>query len=211
LEPLRVIYKHERIVHGHVTSEHIVQLFDSTSSLTRTVADFLEQGRTEDGRLIVIARAAHWAETVLELETLGFPVADTIAQRQLMVFDAATTLAAFNRGGRIDRDLFNKAVGDVVRQQALYGPVRIYGEIVDLLAEQGRFADAEALEHLWNELAQECSLRLLCGYLSSRFTDPATAGAMHAICAAHTVVRSDPDDPVASWVLAERGSRFSTH
>lgn len=206
-----MIDKHERIVHGHVASEHIVQLFDSTDSLAGTVAEFLDRGRGGNARLLVIARAPHWAEIALRLESNGFPLTQTIAQRQLMVFDAATTLAAFHRGGRIDRDLFNKTVGDVVRRQAIYGPVRIYGEIVDLLAEQGLFAEAEALEHLWNDLSQECSLQLLCGYLSSRFTDPATAGALKRICSAHTGTRSHRNDAVASWVLAERGSRFSTH
>jgi MEDS: MEthanogen/methylotroph, DcmR Sensory domain len=206
-----VIYKHERIIHGNVASEHIVQLFDTTSSLATAVADFLGKGVAEDARLIVIARAPHWTESALQLEIGGVQVADMIAQRQLMVFDAATTLAGFYRNDRIDPDLFDKTVGDLIRQQALFGPLRIYGEIVDLLAERGLYAEAEALEHLWDGLSQECSLRLLCGYLSSRFTDPATASVMSSICAAHTSVRSSGDDPVASWVLAERGARCSTH
>ena len=206
-----MICEHERIVHGHVHSEHIVQLFDSTKTLAATVAGFLDDGRTNDARLQVIARAPHWTEIALQLDTLGFPVEDTIAERRLMVFDAATTLAGFRRDGRVDPDLFNKVVGDLVRQQVLHGPVWIYGEIVDVLAEQGSFAEAEALERLWNALSQECSLHLLCGYLSSRFTDPVTAGALQAICAAHTRARSAPADPVASWLMAEHGSRFSTH
>ena len=206
-----MIHKHERLVHGRVAREHIVQLFDSANSVAETVADYLERGRANDALLIVIARPQHWAETALRLEARGFPVTDMIAERQLMVFDAATTLAGFYRGGCLDRDLFDRTIGDSVRQQSLYGPVRVYGEIVDVLAEQGLFAEAEALEHLWNALLEECSFHLLCGYQSSRFTDPAAIRALQSICAAHSFVTSKPEDMVASWALADHGGRFSTH
>ena len=206
-----MIHKHERIVHGRVASEHIVQLFDSASSLADTVADFLERGRANDAYLLVVARADHWAETMLRLEARGFPVADAIAGLRLRVFDAATTLASFFRSGRIERELFDRTVGDTVRQQSMHGPVWVYGEMVDLLAEQGLFAEAESLEHLWNALLQECSVHLLCGYQSTRFTDQKAMNALHAICAAHTSVTSKPEDALASWALAERGGRFSTH
>lgn len=202
---------HERIVHGHVISDHVVQLFDSASSVGATVADFLADGLANHARLLILARAPHWAETAQRLETIGFPLTESIARRQLMVFDAATTLAGFFRDGRIDRMAFDRTVGDIVRQQARLGPLRVYGEMVDVLAEQGLFAEAESLEHLWNALLQECSVHLLCGYQSLRFTEPAAAGALHAICAAHTAATCKPDDVVASWALAGRGGRFSKH
>ena len=87
--------------------------------------------------------------------------------------------------------------------------MHVYGEMVDILAEQGRFDAAHELELLWNELAARKSLTLLCGYASVRFGDVRDAAALHRICA-HTAVHADAGDLLGTWLLNDRQSRYHT-
>jgi hypothetical protein len=140
---------------------------------------------------------------------LGCPVADTIAQGRLVALDAATTLASFLRD-EPDPALFEEHVGTLVSRLAKMGRLHVYGEMVDLLAEQGRLDTAHTLEQLWNKLAAAESFTLLCGYASAHFGDARDAEALHRICRAHTRSASDPSDLLATWLLNDRQSRFHT-
>jgi hypothetical protein len=71
--------------------------------------------------------------------------------------------------------------------------VRAYGEMVDVLWRAGQTVAAVRLEMLWNELAQNQSFALLCGYSMGHFYKDA---AHHEICGLHTHVVSD-DGPAA--------------
>jgi hypothetical protein len=79
--------------------------------------------------------------------------------------------------------------------------VRIYGELVELLASEGDFAGAEAVEDLWNELGQTESFMLLCGYSAAHFTGQSGREALRAICGKHGRVHQDNADQLASWLL----------
>jgi hypothetical protein len=72
-----------------------------------------------------------------------------------MIFcDARETLAQFMVDGQPDPDLFEKAVGSIVRSFAApsQSGLCVYGEMVDLLWNAGRSTAASRLEGLWNAL-----------------------------------------------------------
>ena len=50
--------------------------------------------------------------------------------------------------------------------------LRVYGEIVELCAEEGNFEQACALEDYWNHLQQRYRFTLLCGYSAAHFAGP---------------------------------------
>ena len=200
----------ECVVRGRVASEHIVQLFDDTDSLAHTVASFLYGGWLKGETLLVAARPHAWAATLKQLVILGCNVPEATASGRLLALDAGTTLAAFCQNGFPRTDLFHKQLGALLRHLVASNPVglRIYGEMVDILAAQGDYWAAEQLERLWQDLGAEYPFTLLCGYASAHFADPRTAAALHAICRSHTHTAAKPTDLLGSWLLAGRQPRF---
>ena len=199
--------KCERLVHGKVVSDHIVQLFDTEASLASSVAAYLADGFRRGDVLLMVARPAHWRATSKRLRKLGFDVEDAVEHRRLVVLDAATTLASFMRRGSVDAEQFEEVVGAAVRQLAATAPcLRIYGEMVDLLAEEGNLDGALHLETLWNDLARRYSFTLLCGYASAQFTNRETVEALKHICGAHSHLQRKSIDVLGNWIL--RNSRL---
>jgi hypothetical protein len=203
-----VTNKRESVVNERVLSHHIVQLFDTQRSLVRSVGTFLGRGFDTGDTLLVVARPKHWKGIAKYLKRAGHPVDGAISARRLIVLDASATLASFMRRGAIEPDLFEDVIGSSVGELAedTCG-LRIYGEMVDLLAEEGNLDAAHELEELWNGLAQRYSFRLLCGYAAAHFTDPLTAEALHAICHTHTRVDATSDDALGNWVLTQSTER----
>ena len=200
----------ERVVRGNVASEHLVHLFDAPQSLVDIVATHLYEGWRRGDSLLVAARASHWALASIELAGRGCPVDELIASGRLIVLDASTTLASFMVNGEPERERFQRSIGDVVRSLCRESAAGLtaYGEMVDILAAQGNFIAAEHLEALWNALSTECSFRLLCGYSSSHFDDDRSVGHLDRIDAQHTNPGARATDPLGSWLLADRLTKF---
>ena len=202
--------RHEVVVRGQVASAHSVQLFDDSESLAGTVAAFLFDGWRRGEPLLVAARPTHWALISRDLAARGCPIEQTIREERLVVLDAAATLATFVQNGNPLPDRFTETVARVVGDlSARFGTrLRIYGEMVDILAAQGEFAAAHKLEQLWNQLAAAYSFTLLCGYESGHFGDPRSDSILRAICEAHDHATAGPHDLLASWLLAQRQPRL---
>ena len=200
----------ERVLHGNVASEHVVQLFDETESLVASVATYLREGWRRGDNLLIVARPGHWALTSGELEAIGCPVVDLIASGRLVALDAATTMAAFIVNDDPSEEKFSSTVGELVGRLAAKSGIglTIYGEMVDILAARGNFVAAERLEAFWNVLAGRHSFRLLCGYSAAHFGDERTTPHLNAVCTAHTGSRARTSDLLATWLLANRRSRF---
>jgi hypothetical protein len=198
--------KCERVVRGSVASEHIVQLFDTHISRAKTVAAFLAEGLEGGDTVLVVARRRHWTAAAKRLKRQGCDLDTAIGEGHLVFLDAGVTLARFMRRGRIDPLLFEAVIGTCVSELAARPQrrLRIYGEMVDLLAEEANLQGARNLEELWNALAARYSFLLLCGYASAHFAGPGTRSALQTICDAHTHIETNADDALGNWVLAER-------
>jgi len=196
------VTRKEKVVRGGLMSEHIVQFFDTRESLANSVAAFLAEGVRQAERLLVIAKPRNWISIAERLRGGAHPLLDG-AGTSLTVLDTDTALSKFMRHGLPDSVLFHKTIGELVRKLAGDRPVglRIYGEMVELLAEEGNLHAAQRLEELWNELAVRHSFVLLCGYSSAHFASRETREALVGICATHTQVHRTHADPLAEWLL----------
>jgi hypothetical protein len=127
-----------------------------------------------------------------------------VADGRITVLNASATMARFMRRGAPDPELFRETVGTLMRQLAGSAPagLYVYGEMVDLLAEEGNFHAAEQLEALWNELGTQCAFTLLCGYFAPHFAAPGAGNALDSICRAHSHVRTSAADPLGTWLIA---------
>jgi hypothetical protein len=191
----------ETVIRGHVTSEHLVQLFDDSSSLVETVNGFVVEGLTAGNTVLVVSTREHRRALEGRLAHDGVPVRACLESGQLTSLDAADTLKQLVTAGRPHPRLFERVVGELVHDLAQRGrPLKIYGEMVDLLAAEGDFRGAQELEDLWNQLGERESFTLLCGYHASHFGDERTADSLRAICGAHSRVRTDPRDMLAAFL-----------
>ena len=184
-----------------MSSEHIVQFFDTDESRARNVATFLAQGYAAGEPLIIVARPANVTAIYQHLDILGVPTDAALDSGALIAKDADDTLRRLSRSGRPDPVLFNDTVGKAVRALSGRGRVRAYGEMVDMLALRDDLNGALRLEGFWNQLADRTPLFLMCGYSAAHFVSSATHRALVEICKAHSGVNRDTHDPLGNWLL----------
>jgi hypothetical protein len=183
-------------------AEHSARLFDDDASLAAAVTSYVAGGWHEGDTLLVVATARHWAAIHPRLDAVGIAVGQAMASGRLIVRDARLLLETLRDNERIDAVRFDAGVASLVRTLSGRGRrIRIFGEMVDLLAGAGDYASAEQLEALWNGLAYRQPFRLLCGYSASTFGDPRSRDALRRICGAHDHVHSDPDDLLGSFLV----------
>lgn len=187
---------------GQAVPWHTAQLYDDDRSLVDSVAAYAADGWRRGETLLFVTTATHWAAIERRLEALGIEVGDAVGTGRLMVRDAREMLALLRCHERIDAARFDAHVADLVRTLAARGPrVRVFGEMVDLLAGAGDFTYAEQLEALWDRLAGRLPLQLLCGYSAVTFGDPCSRDALRRICRAHEHVHTDPADVLGSFLV----------
>lgn len=192
-------------VAGAPASGHSVQFFDTDESRVERVALFLAHGYRCGEALIVIGRPPVWSGIRNQLTSLGVPVEQAIAARRLLVLDAADVLRRISPGDHLASGLFEGVLGARVRDAARGRAVRVYGAMVDILAQRGDFASAIALETHWNALLRELPMKLLCGYCSAHFVPCESQPEMSAICAAHDRVEMESHDQLGVWLLGNVG------
>jgi hypothetical protein len=182
-------------------SEHSCQFFDSDDSRAAAVSAFIAQGLRRGDQLLVVARPVHWAAIVERLDSLRVPVSRELASGRVLVKDAMDALRRLTCGGALTAERFEQVIGSTVRSLSGDRPLRVYGEIVDILAQRGEHRAALELEELWNGLAAAVPFTLMCGYSAPHFVSPSTHAGLRAICAAHTDVRRHDQDALANWLL----------
>jgi hypothetical protein len=185
---------------------HSVQLFDHAESLSDAVAAFAREGFSRGDGLLVVMKPELWNLTAAKVGRDNLSIADAVTSGQLTVLDSRTTLQRFMRSGLPDSQLFDETVGTLVRAlTSRHARLRVYGDMVDVLATEGEFTAAKRLEELWNRLGQQHAFTLFCGYLSPNFCEAGTASALRDICDLHGQVHATPDDTLTSYLLDRLG------
>jgi hypothetical protein len=194
-----------------------VQFFDALDSRVETIASFLRDGLEREDAVVVALTKLHWGAVSRSLSARNVAVESSVQSGQLTVLDADGTLSLLLVSGRPDAESFDRWIGALLRRLAArQGSVRVYGELVDLLAARGEPLGALQLESLWNALMSEVPFTLLCGYSSQHFGDAAQTDSLQRICRAHSHVRSNPRDLLATFLIrthvlqpAPRGAELS--
>lgn len=151
---------------------HAVRFYESDASLARIVAEFLHAGVDDGSPGIVVATPDLRAAIVKELAGRSLDVTELQRSRHLLLLDAEDTLATFMTEGRPDAHTFNDQMCRVIERvcrDRTACTVRIFGQMVDVLWQEGEREAAIRLEVLWNELAQTKAFSLLCGYAMGNF------------------------------------------
>lgn len=191
------------------TSEHHVQLFDTSKSLAETVAAFLMAGFHRGEPLLIVATPEHRELLSRKLTEAGLNLHEATAANRLVALDAAQTLEKFMRQDMPSAIAFDEVIGTLVARLSNGHRVCIYGEMVDVLAARGNYKGVQRLEELWNMLGRRESCTLFCGYASGHFGDPKTAKALAHICASHSHLHRKADDLLAEYLLDQIDVRCS--
>lgn len=156
------------------TSAHIVHFSRGDEDFVRTAGRFLREGLINGDSCVAVATREHLAQLDAHLREAGLDPNALSAEYRYIPLRAEEMLATFfdAQGGGVHRERFHHQFGMLMQQAAARGqPVRLFGEMVSLLAEQGSPAAAIELEELWNELSRTHSFTLFCSYNVSPFTE----------------------------------------
>ena len=165
---------------------HAVAFYDHDDDLVAQVAGFVGDGLFDVEVVVVVATGDHLAGLGAALEAEGIDVDAARDSGRYVTFDAAETLAHFDRDGVIDPATFESLIGGILADAGRSGlRVRVFGEMVALLWERGAAAAAIRLEELWNELATRYDFALLCAYPVA-FLDDGDLAAAASVCGQHS-------------------------
>ena len=185
----------------HAPHDHAVQFYENDDYLCDKVAAFIADGLHAGQPGLLIATGAHRAAVLEALNAKGHCADELQTSGQLVVLDAADTLAQFMRDGAPDEELFNAVISGAIvdlLQHRGTNSLRAYGEMVDVLWRSGNLASALRLEDLWNALSHKHSFSLLCAYAMANFYKESHAPYFDEICLAHSHVA-----PTESYLAIE--------
>jgi PAS domain-containing protein len=168
---------------------HFVQFYETERFLVDSVADFFATGLTAGEIALGIGTSAHGQAIAQELESRGINLSVAERRKRYTWLDATETMSMFIAEKRLDDRSFGEVIGTIISSLASENrPIRIFGEMVNLLWADGNQEAAVRLEELWNELAKAHTFTLLCAYPMNGFTGVVNVQPFNQICACHSRV-----------------------
>src|SRR3954469_7500236 len=152
--------------------DHIVQLYQDQQFLNRAVCRFAAGAIANGEGVILVPTAAHWEAFRPRLEAEGVDVKAAQSRGQLSVVDADELLPRFMVDSMPDAPVFLGLAAEVIskaRGEARYPKVRWWGEMVNLLWEQGNVAASMNLEDQFDRLAKHHEIAIFCSFVMDNF------------------------------------------
>lgn len=198
--------------------EHVVQFYVHDDELVSGVGSFLAAGLHANEGVVVVATEDHRLAIERSLAARGIDLEAVRARGLYVSSDAGSTLDSIMTGDEVEPDRFEEVVaGLICRVTADVLPIRIFGEMVNLLWEAGNLAGALNLEAMWNDLSTRYRFSLYCAYASA-LDDEQDLVSMKGVCDSHTEVltphgyqtrpKSTVSDPIARRVDASARSEL---
>jgi hypothetical protein len=168
---------------------HFVEFYETEAFLVDSVRDFHASGLIAGDAAIVVATGAHRNAFERALLEAGIDLSAAQQCGRFIVLDASETLAKLMVDGMPDAARFKFVIGQLISRAAenAHG-VRIYGEMVAVLWDEGNVAAAIALEDLWNDLATEYPFSLFCAYPMRAFDADTSSERFRRVCGQHSKV-----------------------
>jgi len=144
--------------------EHVVTFYDRDSELCQSVARFAGEGLQRGEHVLLMATLEH-ATDIRSMISAAYPHVDhagAMASGQLLFADADAIARECLRDGAVDRQLFNGVVSKLLAR--LKPPMRVFGEVVSLVANNGDLEAALEIETLGHQLAHQAGVQVLCAY-----------------------------------------------
>ena len=183
----------DAFVSGKDPTGHGAEIYSDAGELAESVAAFLATGFEAGEAGLVVATPEHVVAITGALAARGWDAQAIDSSARLLIADAETTLEAILVDGAPSAEAFLRVAGGLIDELA-GRPLRIFGEMVDLLSRRDRIDEALALEALWNDLQLTRDFSLLCGYELDIFDPSVQAGPLPSVCRVHSHVLPAHDD-----------------
>lgn len=147
---------------------HLAQFFGlDRESLVVNVGRYLGEGLQRGDALILITTPEHREAFARQLAKGGADGPLAVPEDRVVFLDSASTKAKILANGELDLDsawtVVDQAVA-VARAHASSDGVRVYGDLVGSLWQNGEYAAAISLEEFWNDVIASTGLEAFCGY-----------------------------------------------
>jgi hypothetical protein len=152
--------------------DHIVQLYQDQQFLNRAVCRFAAGAIANGEGVILVPTAAHWEAFQPRLEAEGVDLGAAQSSGQLTVVDADELLPRFIRDAMPEAPVFLGLAADVISRAqngGRYKKVRWWGEMVNILWEQGNVAASMDLEDQFDRLAKHHEIAIFCSFVMDNF------------------------------------------
>jgi hypothetical protein len=172
----------------------VVTFCQTDADMAVAAAQYLLGSFRHGGSGIAVVTSARVRQIDQWIADAGTNPAALRANGSYLVLDAGTAMDQFLARGWPDPAAFWRTISPVVERAAAGGhrPVRVFGELLSLLWQAGQFGAAIEVEALWNELARQHRMSLLCGHLGTRAIDPDPDDELALVLAAHSRVAAVP-------------------
>ena len=166
---------------------HVVHFYDPHAFPSEHIAEYLFAGIVAGDSALIIATPEHTRDIFDSLLLRGADPQLLIHDGLLTALDTAAILPALQAHNLltdtcVDEILLARLAA--VRHNSLSGDVRVFAELVDLLAGAGDYALCLQLEAQWNRLLAAHSFALYCAYSTASFAHEHSAETVSAICTA---------------------------
>lgn len=156
--------------------------------LGREVGSWIALSLRRGGGAVLACTPEHATRVRDELRALDVDVDACERAGRLAIRNADHLRSAIVGESGPDRAAFRRIIGGLLREvraASAPGPLRVWGEIVDLLVKRGEITAANELEKLWNELLAEEDAQLLCSYELDALDPTAHARVLLDVCETH--------------------------
>jgi len=169
-------------------NRHFAQLHRDPQALTDAVTLYLQTGLRRGNPVVVIASRIHTDLFLNRLREDGLDPATFLKSGQLELHDAELALRKFMCNDVPDWEEFRHAMASIFERVRAFGrgTTRAYGEMVNLLWQEGKQEAAIRLEEYWNELARLYPFSLFCSYMLDAHHDHTYAGPIEEIGRTHS-------------------------
>jgi hypothetical protein len=182
----------DRLTNIHLAApapcSHLLQFYEDDHQLLDRLEEYVYFGLERQEACVIFATVAHLAELRWRLSRRGLDAEEAKTAGLLIELDAEAALDMFMQDGSPDREKFGQATREIVTQARAGGrPVRVFGEMVVLLWNNGQQKAAVSLENLGNDLMLADDVTLLCAYPATAHQHDPT-GLIDDVYAAHTAL-----------------------
>ncbi len=177
-------------------NRHFAQLHRDPQALTDAVTLYLETGLRRGNGVVVIATPEHTEGFLARIRQNDLDPAKYLKSGQLELHDAELMLRKCMRHDMPDWSDFRQAMGAVFERVRAFGrgTTRAYGEMVNVLWQEGKHDAAIRVEEYWNELAHLYPFSLFCSYMVDLHQDHAYHAPLEDIGRTHSDLIGTAED-----------------
>ena len=170
---------------------HEVEFYTDDAGFVDGFARFIEAALKAGNAVVVVATESHQARLRQRLAADGLNVAAEIERGNYIPLNVAHTLSSFVVNDSPDPVLFRKLAGDLIvkaskQAKGEHRRVSVCGEGVHALLAAGNVDATIKLERMWNEIAKDHDIDILCGYFRTALASEESIPTLERVCAEHS-------------------------